>query len=182
MCVGKINMNPNKAHSSQDELIDLVDFNDSVIGKERRSSIIEKGLCNYRVINAFIINNEGKLWIPRRTHDKVLFPYGLDVSVGGFVASGECYEAAMSRELKEEVTIELNSVSYQLLGYLSPYKHNVSSFMKVYEVRYDNSPRYNPKDFVEAYWLTVEELMSKIAEEAYTPNSDLLKLIRIFYL
>ena len=53
-----------------DELLDLVDENDHVIGVMRRSEVYGKKLRNIRVINAFIVNSKGELWIPRRTAHK----------------------------------------------------------------------------------------------------------------
>jgi isopentenyldiphosphate isomerase len=164
------------------ELIDIVDENDNVVGQEKRSIITQKKLSSYRVINAFLINSEGKLWIPRRTPHKSIFPSGLDVSVGGYVESGESYEMAMARELKEELNLEMEQVCYRLLGYLNPHVHDVSSFMKVYEIQYEQSPNYNPDDFVEAFWLTPKELMDKTTLEQYPPKTDLPKLLRLFYL
>ncbi|NEQ49190.1 MAG: hypothetical protein F6K11_03530, partial [Leptolyngbya sp. SIO3F4] len=82
---------------SPDELIDIVDRDDNVIGQKKRSVIIQEQLSNYRVINAFLINSKQELWIPRRTAHKAIFPNGLDVSVGGYVESGESYAMAMAR-------------------------------------------------------------------------------------
>lgn len=73
-----------------------------------------KGLSNFRVVNAFLVNPEGKLWIPKRTSDKRIFPDCLDVSMGGHVESGESYEQALERELAEELNIRwpMQTVSY----------------------------------------------------------------------
>ncbi|NEQ52291.1 MAG: NUDIX domain-containing protein, partial [Leptolyngbya sp. SIO3F4] len=127
-------------------------------------------------------NSKQELWIPRRTAHKAIFPNGLDVSVGGYVESGESYAMAMARELKEELNLELEKVDHKLLGCLNPYIHNVSSFMNVYEIQYERSPNYNPQDFVEAFWITPKALMDKVNQEKYPPKSDLIKLIRLFYL
>jgi len=178
----KANSATNQMPTSQDELIDIVDENDNVIGNEKRSVITQKQLSNYRVINAFLINSERKLWIPRRTPHKAIFPYGLDVSVGGYVESGESYEMAMARELEEELNLELEQVCHKFLGHLNPHVHGISSFMKVYEIQCEQSPNYNSEDFVEAFWLTPKELIDKVSQEKYPPKSDLPKLVHIFYL
>ncbi len=86
-----------------EEYLDLVDENDVVIGREKRSVVHKKRLNNFRVINVFIVNDEGKLWIPRRTAEKVNNPLALDMSVGGHVESGSTYEETFARETKEEL-------------------------------------------------------------------------------
>ena len=41
----------------KDEYLDLVDENDNVIGKKKRSEIYAENLSNFRLVNAFIINS-----------------------------------------------------------------------------------------------------------------------------
>lgn len=69
---------------SKDELLDLVDVNDSVIGQIWRSK--SDRLANsqegyIRAATALIQNSKGELWIPRRTKDKRIAPLGLDSSM-----------------------------------------------------------------------------------------------------
>lgn len=47
-----------------EEILDVVNENDEVIGNMPRSEVCEKRLNNFRVINCFIKNNAGKLWTP----------------------------------------------------------------------------------------------------------------------
>ena len=103
-----------------DEFLDLVDENDNVVGKERRSEVYSKHLSNFRVVNAFIVNSKKEIWLPRRTADKIIFPLCLDMSVGGHVESGESYEDALKREAKEELNIDTDKAIVRLLGHLTP--------------------------------------------------------------
>lgn len=59
------------------EILDIVDINDKVIGQmthEQAFSITNDGRGYLMAANAFIINAEGKLWIPRRTAEKRIAP------------------------------------------------------------------------------------------------------------
>ena len=80
---------------SADEILDLVDRDDRVIGQVRRSETDD--ICNVRVINVFLRDSQRRLWIPRRTAQKRAFPQCLDMSVGGYVSSGESYDEAFRR-------------------------------------------------------------------------------------
>lgn len=59
------------------EILDIVDESDCVIGQKKRSEIYSQGLCNFRVVNSFVVNSLGKLWIPRRSAQNEFFPFVL---------------------------------------------------------------------------------------------------------
>jgi isopentenyldiphosphate isomerase len=164
----------------QDEYLDLVDENDNVIGRQKRSIVYDQNLSNFRVVNVFIINSKGQIWIPLRTANKRIFPLCLDMSMGGHVESGESYDRAVKRESAEELNIDTDKLEVRQLGHLNPKDHGVSAFMKVYEIQMDEAPDYNPDDFVEHFWLTPAELLEKI-ENGDQSKGDLPKLVRLFY-
>lgn len=112
-----------------DELIDLVNENDQVIGIINRLEFIEKKLKYTRVVLAFIINQEGKLAILRRTADKSCSPLHLSI-VGGGVQSGETYERAAKREIAEEAGIIVDDHSFKHLGYHGPMRAGRVIFLK----------------------------------------------------
>lgn len=166
--------------SESDEWLDLVDEHDQVIGKKTRSQVYAEGLTNFRVINVFLINSKGELWIPRRTANKRICPLALDMSVGGHVSSGESYEETLIRETKEEIDIDLQSVPFRELGHLTPHEHGMSAFQKVYEISYEEVPGYNRDDFIEYFWLTPQAFFARLAAGDRSKD-DLPKLIKIFY-
>ncbi len=171
-------MNPNHP---LDEYLDLVDENDTVIGRKKRSEVYAENLSNFRVVNAFIINSKGEMWIPRRAAHKRIFPLSLDMSMGGHVESGETYEDALKREMHEELNINTDKIPVHLLGHLTPQKDGVSAYMYVYEIKTDETPGYNKNDFTEYFWLTPQALFERIANGEKT-KEDLPKLVRIFYM
>ncbi len=123
-----------------DEYLDLVDSQDTVIGKKLRSEVYVNHLSNFRVINAFVVNSKGELWIPRRAADKRIFPLCLDMSVGGHVESGESYDEAFKRETNEELNIDVDYITYRFLGKLTPESDGVSAYMQVYEITLNEAP------------------------------------------
>jgi isopentenyl-diphosphate delta-isomerase len=166
--------------NNDNEILDLVDNEDTVIGILERSQVYAANLHNFRVINAFLINEAGKLWVPRRTAQKRLFPLHLDVSVGGHVSSGETYEIALRREMQEEVGLDLDDLVYEDLGRLLPHTHGVSAFMHVYKFFYNDVPPYNKNDFMEYFWLAPNELKERI-KNGDPSKSDLPLLLDFFF-
>lgn len=164
-----------------DELLDLVDEQDRVIGTGMRSQVYAAGLSNVRAVNAFLVNDKGQLWIPRRTAAKKTFPLCLDMSVAGHVASGEEYLTAFRRELQEELQVSLDDVDWRLVGHFTPHQHGMSCFMQVYEISTNQTPEYNRDDFVESYWLYPKELLERLQNGEQSKN-DLPRLVQRLYL
>ena len=166
---------------SGDEILDLVDDNDKVVGKISRAEVHEKRIKNTRVVHCLIVNLEGKLWIPRRSADKKTYPLGLDFSVSGYVNAGETYEEAIKREAQEELNLDISKINFREKAYLSPFKDNTSRFIKFYEIKTNEAPSYNQQDFTEAFWLTPAELNERI-NKGEPAKGDLKFLLKKFYL
>lgn len=151
-------------HMSDDEILDLVDEDDHVIGKIARGDFkyaaTTKGYI--RVTDCFIVNSEGLLWIPRRTADKRLAPNGLDFSVGEHVSSGETYEQAMVRGFQEELNLDPDPRLLKLSHMARP-SPEMRLFQAVYTYRSDETPNYNPADFTGFAWLHPEEVIAQVA-------------------
>lgn len=164
----------------QEELLDLVDEHDQVIATWTRSKIYRAGMSNFRAVNAFLVNDAGQLWIPRRTASKRIFPLCLDMSVAGHVASGEDYLTAFRRELHEELNLVLDNVDWKFIRHLAPHlPQGVSCFMHLYEIKFNQVPNFNREDFVEYYWLYPHEVITML-NNGDKSKDDLPKLIEFY--
>lgn len=164
-----------------EELLDLVNEHDEVIGCMERSEVYRQKLTNFRAVNAFIKNDKGELWIPRRTKHKSIFPLCLDASMGGCVSSGETYAQAFAREMMEELRIDVSKTPYQDLGMVRPHEHGTSAFSHIYLLHSNEAPDYNPEDYVEFFWLTPQQLLDWIAA-GQGCKGDLPKFIHHFFM
>lgn len=170
-------------NTQEEELLDIVDYNDQVIGQQYRSQVYAEKSTQFRVINAFVVNSKKQVWIPRRSAQKKLFPLCLDTSVGGHVTSGETYEQAFVRELHEELNFDACQVDYRLVATLTPHEHNVSAYMHLYLITTEKDPAYNKNDFVSAAWFTIDELATLLRQGEPTKGdlpillSELQKLL-----
>lgn len=147
-----------------EEILDIVTPEDVVIGAQPKTAIYEQKLNSFRVINGFVINSSGQLWIPRRHERKKLFPAHLDSSVGGHVKSGESYNDAFARETQEELGIDVHMATCKTLCRLTPQTHGTSAFMWVYGIFQDQAPDYNKEDFTEYYWLSATDFFQKLQQ------------------
>ena len=94
--------------------------------------------------------------------------------------SGEDYEEAFNRETREELSLNTKMIPYRLLGSLNPKEHDVSAYMKVYEIKMDKVPDFNKDDFIEYFWLTPKALLERL-NRGDKSKDDLPKLVKIFY-
>ncbi len=154
----------NKAPMEADhpeEIIDLVNEKDEVIGTATRKEIYAQGMRNYRVVHAFIVNDEGAFWIPRRVSTKKLYPNGLDYSIAGHVSAGETYGGALMKEATEEAGLDLTRISFKEIGRFNLHTHEVHCFQRVYEIHANEVPNYNHDDFSGFEWLSAQEIIDR---------------------
>lgn len=125
------------------EYIDIIELDDkeeeTVIGKCEKHEIHEKGYL-HRFVGIMIFNLKGELLLQQIKANKkrAAFQYGL--SMAGHVSSGETYEEAVYRELKEELGIDLPKNELSFLFVIEEkgndsYKENMIG--KIYQLVYD---------------------------------------------
>ncbi|MCG2685844.1 NUDIX domain-containing protein [Candidatus Parcubacteria bacterium] len=159
------------------EYLDLVDEKDKIIGKEDRDVIYAKGLRNYRVVNIFVFNSDGEVLLPKRDSTRRIFPNCYDFSCGEHVKSGETYEQAARRGLKEE--LNLTNVELLPVGKLTP-KDGVSSFMKVYKLIYGGRISPNKHEGVESInFYPLDKIKSMISKDPKMFKDDIPKVINL---
>lgn len=161
------------------EVLDLVNDDDQVIGTATRTDICEKKLNNYRVVNAFLLNSRGEIWVPRRSKSCVHFPDAYDFSTGGHVKAGESYEEALRRELWEECRIDLDETECSCVGKFSP-KVGVSSFMKVYRLVSSQEPVFSSEEFSSASYLPLSAFRELLSSDE-PRNGDLAKVASLVF-
>lgn len=158
----------------ENEVLDIVDKDDLVIGTIDRKDylrLIDDSLGYIRASELFIMNGEGKLWIPIRTASKIIAPNGYDYSAAGHVESGDSYLNTIIRETMEEINLEISEGEIELVTKMR--SDDVKYFRSIYLLRSEVTPNFNPNDFVSAEWLTPVELIQSI--DAGHPAKSSLK-------
>ncbi len=112
---------------SPDELFDVCDINDRVIGQARRADVHARNLL-HRAVHVWVFRADGRLVVQRRSASKDQFPNGLTSSASGHLDSGEDYLTAAIRELGEELGLHGVELHYAVKLPASPetaYEHTV---------------------------------------------------------
>src|SRR5208282_5531965 len=89
-----------------DEIFDIVNDRDEVIGRMPRARVHREGL-KHRAVHVLVFNGRGEIFLQKRSMTKDTFPGAWDSSASGHVDSGEDYDACAARELREEIGLAL---------------------------------------------------------------------------
>ncbi len=95
-------LSPKETAHAPEEMLDLIDEDDAVIGRETRVAVHAKGLW-HRGAHVFLFTREGKLLIQKRSAARAAYPSLWDGSVSEHVQAGETYLEAALRGTQEEL-------------------------------------------------------------------------------
>ena len=90
---------------NQQELFDVVNASDEVIGQATRGEVHRRGLM-HRAVHIFVFNSAGGLYLQKRSQTKDRHPGCYDSSASGHQDAGEDADTCARRELREELGLE----------------------------------------------------------------------------
>jgi isopentenyl-diphosphate delta-isomerase len=92
--------------TTPEEIFDVVDDHDVVIGQRPRSEVHRLKL-NHRAVHVLVFNRRGDVFLQKRSWRKDCFPGTWDSSASGHLDRGEAYDACAVRELHEEIGLKV---------------------------------------------------------------------------
>ena len=128
-----------------DEIFDVVDAANRVIGQARRSEIHARGLL-HRAVHLFWIRDDGQLCLQRRSFAKDSCPGLLSSSCAGHLDAGEEYLPAMVRELAEENGVVVRPEQLARIDAIPAHADLGWEFVEVFLLRGDRSFRIHPPE------------------------------------
>jgi isopentenyldiphosphate isomerase len=96
-----------------EEIFDVVNERDEVVGCETRSEVHRLGLM-HRAVHVLVFNSRGEVFLQKRSMKKDRQPGVWDSSASGHVDAGENYDACALRELSEELCLKLSVLPQRL--------------------------------------------------------------------
>ena len=127
-------MSRHEVGQSPDEVFDVVDERDVVVGREFRREIHRRGLL-HRAIHIFWLRDDGRLCLQRRSYAKDNCPGLLSSSCAGHVDSGEDYATATVRELREELGVAVSPEALREIDYAPSHAELGNEFVRSFLLR-----------------------------------------------
>lgn len=138
-----------------DELFDLIDRDDHVIGTVRRGDAHRDRALVHRSVQVLVFNSAGQLLLQRRSRTKDLFPGYYCASASGHVARGDAYAATAEREVAEELGADLRLTYFGKTLVASAYETEMTA---LFLARGDGPFRFHPIETDGGEFLRLEEV------------------------
>ncbi len=149
------------------EIFDIVDEADLVIGRASRTEVHGNPALIHRVAHVLVFNTGGSLYVQKRADSKDVQPGKWDTSVGGHLDAGEDYLEAAIREMREEIGI--SSVTPRRLYRYRRRNDYESEMVTTFLVRWDGAISVDPEEISEGRFWMLDEIDA--ADPAiFTPN------------
>ncbi len=143
------------------EIFDVVDADDQVTGTATRAEVHAQRLT-HRAVHVFAFNKRGDLLLQKRSLLKDMCPGLWDSSVSGHLDSGESYEAAVIRELEEEMGITTDTPPEEIAR-ITPGVETGWEHVRLYRIRHDGALRFPTAEVDAVMWFPLAEIAAWIA-------------------
>jgi isopentenyl-diphosphate delta-isomerase type 1 len=143
-----------------EEYFDVVDEDDKVISRAKRKECHSNPELIHRAVHIIILNSKGQILLEKRSMEKDLYP-GLWCDIAGHLDSGENYEEAARRELKEETSLETP------LKFLFKFRKDAekeTEFISVFSCESEGPFRINPEETQFVKFFDISEIKEMLAE------------------
>jgi len=157
-----------------EEIFDVVNERDEVVGRQTRREVHRLGLM-HRAVHVLVFNSQGQVFLQKRSMSKDRQPGLWDSSASGHVDSGEEYDACAIRELREELSLRVR-VAPRRLFKLAANPETDHEHVWVYRCEAEGPFELHPEEIECGGWFTREEVNSWMAERPHEFASALLMI------
>ncbi len=145
-----------------DELFDVVDEQDRVVGQLQRREVHRRKL-RHRAVHLLVVNRAGQVFLHQRSQFKDQFPGYWNTSAAGHVGAGEDYDGTARRELEEELGCRPEKPPSPLFK-VEAREETGQEFVWVYRVEAEGPFTLHPGEIERGNWFTPAEIDRWLAE------------------
>jgi isopentenyl-diphosphate Delta-isomerase len=146
----------------EDEVFDVVDDQDHVVGQATRKDVHARRLL-HRATHVLVIDPAQRVFLQKRSMAKDSAPGCWDSSCSGHLDSGEDYLTAAVRELAEEIGVRAHAEDLVYHLQLPPCAETGWEFISIFSLRYDGPVTPDPAEVERGEWFQMEEVTQRLA-------------------
>ena len=155
---------------TEEEIFEVVDADDRVIGQALRSECHGNPNLIHRVAHILVFNGRRQVLLQKRSMSKDIQPGRWDTSVGGHLMPGEGYQEAAVREAQEE--LGLTDIDLEFL-YHSKIRNTIESENSATFRAFSEGPfEHNGLEIDELMFWEPHEILNQIGQGIFTPNFE----------
>ncbi len=162
-----------------EEIFDIVNERDEVIGQRPRREVHQLGLW-HRAVHILVFNARGDVFLQKRSMLKDTAKGKWDSSTSGHVDSGEDYDTSAVRELGEEIGLYVNTTPKRLFK-IDACKETGWEFCWIYRCENEGPFVLHPEEIETGAWFT-PAAVTRWVEEKPTDFARAFVLIWKIYL
>lgn len=152
------------------EILEIVDCQGAIVGAAPRRCVHGDNRLLHRVVHVLVFDARNRLLLQKRSLAKRVAPGRWDTSVGGHVDCGEPIEAAMFREMAEELGIRPESPKFAY-----HYIHTnafESEFVFTYVCQFDGQINWNRAEIEDVKFWEFAEIEGALGKEILSDNFE----------
>jgi isopentenyldiphosphate isomerase/intracellular septation protein A len=165
------------ARSGGEEMLPLIDETGKVIGSAPRSECHKGPGRLHPVVHLQIVDGHGGMYLQKRSASKDLLPGRWDSAVGGHVSAGEDLDAALARELREELgvtklAIEASGARIEPILRYRWDSESESELVFSFITTYGGPFSPDGVEVEEGRFWSFEEIRANLGKDLFTPNFE----------
>ena len=160
-----------------EEIFDVVDETDGVIGTAPRSEVHRRRL-RHRAVHILVFNPRTELFIQKRSATKDNFPLRYDSSASGHLNSGENYDTCARREIQEELGLVVPASRLSRQFKIEACEQTGWEFVWVYSTVTSEPPKINQDELESGEFWSLAYMRGLLAThpEQFAPG-----VVRVFH-
>lgn len=159
-----------------EEIFDVVNERDEVIGQAPRREVHARGL-KHRAVHVLVFNGRGEVFLQKRSMRKDSFPGAWDSSASGHLDRGEDYDDCAVREVREELGVSLGMVPGRLFK-IDACADTGFEFCWAYRTEHEGPFTLHPEEIESGGWFAPARVDAWTAERPAEFASAFLRIWR----
>ncbi len=153
------------------EILEVVDDQNQVVGVVPRDQVYSDFL-NHRIVHIIVLNSKRQVALQLRSQNVSFLPRHWCTAAVGHVQSGESYEKAASRELKEELGIDRRLKLLAEDVFVWSQEKGSKKFIQVFLVEHDDLFSMDKNDVEKVEFFEPQEILAMLDRgEKFHPES-----------